>query len=132
MRGRAARGASIWEHGSTAPIRCRKHDGDADIAEHGLQDYGPKTLVDAQVNYEITDGVTFSVGADNLLDVYPDEQELARVRAGCIAADGTTGATGMCGADPIVDTNGVFVYSRRAAPFGFNGGFYYARLTLRY
>ena len=97
-----------------------------------LQKYGAKTLVDTQVNYEIADGVTFSIGADNLLDVYPDEKNIGLSRNGCIAADGTTGATGMCGADPIVDTNGVFVYSRRAAPFGINGGFYYARLTLRY
>ena len=97
-----------------------------------LQKFSPKMLVDTQINYEIAKGVVFAVGADNLFDVYPDRKKIGLSRDGCIGGDGTTGATGECGANPIVDTNGVFAYSRRASPFGFNGGFYYARLILRY
>ena len=46
----------------------------------------------------------------------PEENEVGQSRGGTIIApDGTV----------IVDSPGVFTYSRRSAPFGFNGGFYY-------
>ena len=32
----------------------------------------------------------------------------------------------------IIESPGIFLFSRRSAPFGFNGGFYYARLSLRF
>ncbi len=97
-----------------------------------LQKYGAKTLVDTRIGYSVFDGVTLMIGADNLFDIRPDEQKIGFSRNGCIAADGTPGAQGTCGENPIVDSNGVFTYSRRAAPFGINGGFYYARMALRW
>ena len=97
-----------------------------------LQKFSTKTLVDTQINYTLPFGLTFTLGADNLFDVYPDKKKFGNSRAGCIGADGRTGEPGACAADAIVDSEGVFTYSRRSAPFGINGGFYYARLTWRY
>lgn len=94
----------------------------------GRQKYGARTLVDTRLSYAITDRVTFSIGADNLFDVYPSKQRFSRTRAGCIEAGGRRTDPGSC-ANPIIDSDGVFQYSRRSAPFGINGGFYYARLV---
>ena len=58
-------------------------------------------LIDAEIGYELKSGLIVTLGADNLLDNYPDKNPLAG-RVGDIYA---------------VD-----------APFGFNGAFYYGRL----
>ena len=80
------------------------------------QEHDPKYLTDLRLGYDLGFG-TLSIGAKNLFDVTPDENEIERSRNGTII-------------DPngnlIVDSpRGVFTYSRRSAPFGFNGGFYY-------
>ena len=59
---------------------------------------------------------TFKIGANNLFDVKPDKNEIGQARGGTIYDhDGFL----------IVDSPGVFTYSRRSVPFGFNGGYYY-------
>ena len=79
------------------------------------QTYDARYLTDLRLGYNLGFG-TFSIGANNLFDVTPDENEIGQSRGGTIIApDGTV----------IVDSPGVFTYSRRSAPFGFNGGFYY-------
>jgi iron complex outermembrane receptor protein len=61
--------------------------------------------VDAELGYEINDDWNVSVGAQNLLDTYPDDNPWA----------------GVAGAKyPIT------------SPYGFNGGFYYGRVTYRF
>ena len=80
------------------------------------QKHDAKYLTDLQLGYNLGFG-TLRVGANNLFDVTPDENEIERSRNGTII-------------DPngnvIIDSpGGVFTYSRRSAPFGFNGGFYY-------
>jgi len=55
---------------------------------------------------DVSERLTLSVGANNLIDTYPD-------RNGVIAADGS-GAYG------------------NFAPFGLSGGFYYGRATARF
>lgn len=72
----------------------------------GLQTkFGGKWITDLSVRYRITDQLNVSVGGQNLFDVYPDEQ------------------------DPSNQFNGIFIYPNTNAPFGFNGGYYYAELT---
>ena len=82
------------------------------------QTYGAKYLTDANLSLDLGRIGTFKVGANNLFDVKPDKNrdELNRSRGGTIYDhDGSL----------IVDSPGVFTYSRRSAPFGFNGGYYY-------
>ncbi len=70
-----------------------------------FQTFSSKWLADLDLSYQITRGVRLHVGANNLFDELPDEN---------IARN---------------SFNGIFVFPRRTAPFGFNGGFYYTRLT---
>lgn len=82
------------------------------------QTYGAKYLTDASLSVDVGKLGTFKVGANNLFDVRPDKNrdKLNVSRAGTIYDhDGSL----------IVDSPGVFTYSRRSAPFGFNGGYYY-------
>ncbi len=72
----------------------------------GDRKFGTKWVTDLELGHDLSDNVTLSVGANNLFDVYPD-------RNGIIAYDGS-GAYG------------------NFAPFGLSGGFYYARVSLRF
>ena len=79
------------------------------------QTYDARYLTDLRLGYSLGFG-TLSIGANNLFNVTPEKNEIGQSRGGTIIApDGTV----------IVDSPGVFQYSRRSAPFGFNGGFYY-------
>ncbi|MCK0068939.1 TonB-dependent receptor domain-containing protein [Kordiimonas laminariae] len=85
-------------------------------AGQNVQDFGSKWLTDLQVSYTFGDsGLKLTVGANNLFDVTPDRNLIGQSRGGTIAG--------------IVDSPGVFQFSRRSAPFGFNGGYWYARAT---
>ncbi|MFV1987429.1 MAG: TonB-dependent receptor domain-containing protein [Gemmatimonadota bacterium] len=69
------------------------------------EDFGAKVLFDADIGYELWRGVTVQVGANNILNTFPDKhQKAANI------------------------SNGNFPYSRRVTQFGMNGGFYYARV----
>jgi len=59
-----------------------------------------------ELGYKLSDKVTWSVGANNLFDTYPD-------RNGIVASDGS-------------DAYGSF------APFGLSGGFYYTRVGVTF
>ncbi len=84
------------------------------------QTYGGKWLTDIQGNYQLNEGLSLTIGANNLLDQVPDENEIGQSRGGKLE-DGA--------GQVIIDSPGVFTYSRRSAPFGFNGGLYYAKLS---
>ena len=68
--------------------------------------FAAKVVLDLDLAYDIWEGVRLSVGANNLLDTFPDEHE-----------------------NPSNRSDGRFVYSRRVTQFGTNGGFYYGRLS---
>ncbi len=89
-------------------------------ADPARQTYGGKWLTDIQGNYQLNEGLSLIIGANNLLDQVPDENKIGQSRSGKLV-DGA--------GQVIVDSPGVFTYSRRSAPFGFNGGLYYAKLT---
>ena len=65
-----------------------------------LKSLGSETLSDAEL----------------LADEEPDQNLVGQSRTGTIV-DGT--------GNLVVDTPGVFVFSRRSAPFGINGAYYY-------
>ena len=87
------------------------------------QTFGAKILADLQADYKFDRGVTVSVGANNLFDTTPDVNRIGQTRSGRIVD--AAGAV-------IVESAGVFNFSRRSAPFGFNGGHYYARVSVNF
>lgn len=88
---------------------------DADQA----QSYSAKWLTDIALNWQLTDSTKISLGINNVFDVKPDTNKIGQFRAGTILDES---------GDLVVDSKGVFEYSRRAAPFGFNGAFGFFRL----
>ncbi|WP_404339852.1 TonB-dependent receptor plug domain-containing protein [Pseudoalteromonas mariniglutinosa] len=90
--------------------------GEYTVEDGGRQTYGAEILTDVKVTYFLNENVAFNMGANNLFDVYPDKNTIGNSRSGTIVdAAGNT----------IVSSTGVFEYSRRSAPFGFNGAYYY-------
>ena len=87
------------------------------------QQFSSKWLADIRLSYPFTETTLIHLGVNNLTDTYPDSNLIGQSREGRIET-----YTG----DVIVDSPGVFSYSRRAAPFGFNGRFYYAGIESRF
>ncbi|HEV2147782.1 MAG TPA: TonB-dependent receptor [Longimicrobiaceae bacterium] len=74
------------------------------------QTFGAKWITDLEVGYRLRDRVEIAVGANNLFDVYPDQWKDFDQKG------------------PL-SNNGIFRYSG-ISPFGFNGAFYYTRVSL--
>lgn len=68
-----------------------------------------KWLTDLGVNFKATDKLDFTLGGNNVFDVYPDEWE---------------------GGTPFPELG--FVYGWETLPFGLNGGYYYARANFKF
>ena len=84
-------------------------NGDARVADANVSDdavYGGKLVTDFTVTKQFSENLALTIGANNLFDVYPDEN-----RAGGTAGD-------------------QFVFSRRTSQFGYTGRFVFARLNL--
>jgi iron complex outermembrane receptor protein len=71
------------------------------------QEFSSKTVTDISLSYQITNFLGFTVGANNVFDVYQD----MHTHSGNMSL-------------------GRFVYSRRVQQHGFNGAYYFARLKL--
>ena len=84
------------------------------------QTYSGKWLADIQGIYRLNESLVLTLGVNNFLSQLPDPNEVGQARGGTLID-----STGRV----IADSPGVFTYDRRAAPFGFNGGFYYAKLA---
>ena len=67
--------------------------------------YAGKIVTDLSVGYNVNENLRLTVGANNLLDVYPDEA----------ASD--------------FQSSGRFIYSRRSKQFGVGGRFLFARMN---
>jgi iron complex outermembrane receptor protein len=76
------------------------------------QTFGARWITDANLSYTLLRKYTFTAGADNLFDVYPDRNN--------IPGGATTSGNGYFG---------IFPYNA-ASPFGFNGRFVYGRLAI--
>lgn len=90
--------------------------GEYTVTDGGRQTYGAKILTDLTVAYALSDRMSVRFVGNNIFDVTPDKNTIGNSRNGAIE-DGPNG-------DIIVDSDGVFTYSRRSAPFGFNGAFF--------
>jgi iron complex outermembrane receptor protein len=71
------------------------------------QEFSAKTVTDLSLSYQITTQLGFTIGANNLFDVYQDRHYHSSNFS-----------------------SGRFVYSRRVQQMGFNGAYYFARLKL--
>ena len=109
--------SSTYSKGFASLLVAVHRYGEYTVVDGGeRQTYGAKYLTDASLSLDIGRLGTFTIGANNLFDVKPDKNEIGQGRGGTIYDhDGSL----------IVDSPGVFTYSRRSAPFGFNGGYYY-------
>src|SRR5688572_15576621 len=70
-----------------------------------VYDYGSSLLVDAEISMTFNDMFTVTLGGENVFDEYPDDEQ-----------DGTLDFLGLNYA--------------LTSPYGFNGGFYYLRLSV--
>ena len=72
------------------------------------QTFKSKLLTDISFSYQILDYLNFTIGGNNVFNVYPDKH---------------THSSNI--------NNGNFVYSRRVQQFGVNGANFYTRLLIR-
>jgi len=106
-----------------------------------IQELDARTTTDLTLGYRITKALQFSLGANNLFDIYP---ELLMASKGFYKRlDVTIGSptydqfveTASASARGIVNNNAVtsnnqFNYSRRVTQIGMNGRYVYGRITL--
>lgn len=78
-----------------------------------IQKFDPKWITDLDVTYRHTKNLSLSVGANNLFDIYPTKNV-----ASTAAYQGS-------------DNVGIFPYNG-ISPFGFNGAFYYTKLSWKF
>jgi iron complex outermembrane receptor protein len=69
--------------------------------------YGSEILIDVEARYRFTDIFSMAIGAENLFDAYPDQEQ-----------------------DPTLQFLGANY--ALTSPFGFNGGFWYVRVTAQF
>jgi iron complex outermembrane recepter protein len=81
------------------------------------QTFAAKWITDVNASYTFGGRFTFTAGVDNVFDVYPDVNNQG--------SGSTPPGTGTAGNNNF----GIFPYNQ-ISPFGFNGAFYYGRLTL--
>ncbi|MCB9317469.1 MAG: TonB-dependent receptor [Lewinellaceae bacterium] len=72
------------------------------------QVFAGKVVTDLSVGYQLLNNMRLTVGANNLLDIYPDENI------------------------PANQGTGQFLYSRRSQQFGFQGRFIFGRLSFNF
>ncbi len=89
----------------------------------GRQTYGAEWLTDVRVNYHMNSSVSFFLSGNNVFDITPDRVTNTGSRGGLF--ESTAGAEDMA-------SRSVFPYSRRSAPFGFNGAFISAGATYEF
>ncbi|NNE35877.1 MAG: TonB-dependent receptor, partial [Rhodothermales bacterium] len=89
--------------------------GEYTTVDSGPQTYGAELLTDLRVSYDFNDNLNVYLSGINIFDVTPDEVTNSGSRGGSF--ESTPGAEDLF--SPTV-----FRYSRRSAPFGFNGAYW--------
>jgi iron complex outermembrane receptor protein len=95
--------------------------GEYTVEDGGRQTYDAVYVTDLKLSYTLNNGLGFTVGGNNIFDEYPDKNTIGNSRGGTLED--------VPGGNVIVDSPGVFTYSRRSAPFGFNGAYWYAGIS---
>ena len=97
-------------------------EGSCDNASN-TQTFGAKVLTDLNLLFDLGNGLVLNLGGINIFDETPDTNTIGQTRAGTIAdASGNV----------FVDSNGVFDFSRRSAPFGFNGSYFFGGVSYNF
>ena len=109
--------AGHWSRGSFDASVSLNRFGEYTIEDGDRQTYQPVIITDVQLRYAFENGLGLQVGGNNIFDEYPDKNEIGNSRGGSLE-DAPAG-------NLVVDSAGVFEYSRRSAPFGFNGAYWY-------
>lgn len=91
-------------------------DGTAGANGGPLQVFGAKATTDFDVTYNFAPQFALTAGANNLFSTYPDKLNSSSQQIFPVTGGGADGQ----------------VYSRNGGPFGFNGGFWYVRATVKY
>ena len=106
-------------------------NGQAVEDEHPI--WGAKTITDLSVGYNFTKSLTLVVGANNILDVYPDENPggINARRASGVDAGGNIIYKPAAEYVDLSNFN-QFVYSRNVSQFGQNGRFVFARINFKF
>lgn len=99
------------------------HFGSYTITDGGTQKYGAEQLTDFKLTHELTPSLSWFIGANNIFDVMPDKNKIGNSHSGRIVDEQN---------NEVVNSAGVFKYSRRSAPFGFNGAYYYLGLDYKF
>jgi iron complex outermembrane receptor protein len=95
--------------------------GEYTVEDGGRQDFDAVYVTDLVARYTFDNGLGFTIGGNNVFDEFPDKNEIGNSRGGTLEDSP--------GGNIIVDSPGVFKYSRRSAPFGFNGAYWYAGVS---
>jgi iron complex outermembrane receptor protein len=82
-----------------------------------IQTFGAKWITDLDLTYRYMKGLTFSIGANNLFNIYPDENIRSKI----------VGGAAFAGSDNV----GIFPYSA-ISPFGFSGTSYYGKVSYKF
>jgi iron complex outermembrane receptor protein len=80
----------------------------------------PAGITDLEVSYDLTDAVTFSLGANNLFDKVPETPALLK------------GVTIPAGTSPYVNGSSAYNSPYGFGPYGTAGGYYYARIDFKF
>ena len=113
--------SALYSWGGLSVNLALNRYGEYTVTDGGRQTYGAKLLTDINIAYQFENGIGLFVAGNNIFDEYPDRNVIGNSRTGAIE-DGPGGPI-------IVDSDGVFQYSRRSAPFGFNGAYFSAGLS---
>ena len=84
-------------------------------------------IVDLEVNYDLTDFLNLAVGADNLFNKMPEIPDLVADYNPASPAAGW-----LAGRSPYVNGGATIGAPYNHGPYGTNGGYYYARLSLKF
>ena len=107
-------------------------NGQAVENEHPV--WGARIITDLSVGYNLSKNAKIVVGANNLLDIYPDEN-LGPVSAkrplSALDANGNIQYSPTAVSIDLSNAN-QFVYSRNVSQFGQNGRFLFARLSYKF
>ena len=101
--------SAIYQTGNIKLVIRNTRFGKTMIAPLSLpvENFSSKILTDVSLSYSLKKWVTFTIGANNIANIYPDRlKHYANT------------------------SQGGWVYSPEASPFGFNGGYYYVSMSL--
>lgn len=95
--------------------------------------WGDKIITDFSVGYKFTSNIKFTVGANNIFDIYPNKNygPVTARRATGVDENGNVVYNTTATTIDLSNQN-QFVYSRNVSQFGMNGRFLFARVNLTF